>query len=355
MSMVRKFFILFILFSACPAQSIERLVEFYSDPRTAALGFTGVAECLDFTCLDFNPAQLTPGNSEVNTSYSYSFRFNERLYDIIDEWGKTRDLFTSKQYEEILNTSWRFTSRQTGNFEFQTGYRVQGFAFQLIPMKMGAIFIAHDPVLPVAELTFYQLSAISLGYGWLANSPLPQFTQNLRLGVSLKYSFGETNHIDVNPFENTVNRNPPNKFHWVTARAGATAQLVSPHLIEVSGTLSGIPLFRSMPDNLPNADALDFQPGISGELYRFRLGSVRAMASWTRLFRDESFWLKNHFGISGSFRKFQMALGLSDAMLTYGIDFHFPLIRIGFASYGVEYSKFSHNTQDRIYWVKMEI
>ena len=77
---------------------------------------------------------------------------------------------------------------------------------------------------------------------------------------------------------------------------------------------------------MPDPDYLDFQPGATVELGKLWWGNIRSYYSISRISRDENFWLKQHAGLEGSIGKFKTAIGVSDAMLTYGLSIAFPML-----------------------------
>jgi hypothetical protein len=133
------------------------------------------------------------------------------------------------------------------------------------------------------------------------------------------------------------------------------AELDAARYISLSAVISGIPIYSSPLENMPNTDYLDLQPGATVELAKLWWGNIRGYYALSRLTRDESIWLKQHAGVEGTVGRFKTSIGVSDAMLTYGMTLALPLFKFSVATYGVEYSGLAHNVTDRVYWFKIEI
>jgi hypothetical protein len=331
-----------------------RLIEPSFDPEIAARGFTGVSSCSESSCLDYNPALLTSENEQVSVSFQLGARFNEALFDTIDNWQATKDVLGSDRYREILLKTWNFLSRQTAKADISLGIRLKGFALSYSPANVGALLLGHDPVLPFGDLYTYSTQSLRLGYGHQLTRKFHGL-RLVRVGASLKLSSGQTDRFIFNQFNNQYDPVLSEGGEWVTARLGASTQLETSREITLSATVSGIPLYKRVLENLPSPDYLDVQPAVSVELGRWWWGNAVGYYSLLRLTRNENFWLKNRAGIETRFGRLKAGVGISDLFATYGLSLKLPLFTFSFASYGVEYSKLARNVSDRVYWFGLEI
>jgi len=341
-----------ILFSL-QAQGNIRLLESYSHPRLAARGYTGVAGCSSIECLDANPAFLSQPDESVNITLSLGLRFNEAIYDILDNLEQTKALFSSSNYKSKLVAIWDIFSSQTGKYDLGFGVQVKGFSFRY-SNNFGITVLAHDPVLPYADINLYAITNFTGGYGHsiVTNHA---FIHKISLGVALKFSYGEGTHHRFNNSKELINTKKTDSAKWVTGRIGSAFHLVSDRNIILSAVITGIPIYKSPMEQYPNNNYFDLQPGIGIDLYNNSWTNIRGYYSLSRITRQESFLLKNHIGIVGSIGKFQLSTGLNESMLSYGIQLTFPVFTVSIASYGIEYSTLANNFTDRIYWFQLEI
>ncbi|MCM2278075.1 MAG: hypothetical protein NDJ89_08360 [Oligoflexia bacterium] len=342
------------LVSENPSFGEVRLLEGVYDPEIAARGFTGPAACTDLACFDWNPAFLVSDDENVRPFASMSTRFNESMIDTIDGWEQTQVVFSTDRYREKLLKTWNFVSRQTAKLELDLGLRVGSFGFSYSPANFGAALFVHDPVLPFGELYTYAFSSLRIGYSRRLPVTIPR-VRSLTIGTAIKYTSATANRFVFNQISSQYDQIATVNGQWVRARLGAAAILDTPREMTLSAVLSGIPAYGSPLENMPDTDTLDLQPGASIELGRLWWGSLRGYYSLSRLTRDENFWLKQHAGLEGTIGKFKTSIGVSDAMLTYGLTLGLPIVKFSMATYGVEYSNLAHNVTDRVYWFKIEI